>query len=219
MESPSCTSPFPNPDDAANCNSSLSEYGCNTNTRKFEEVAALYNTEMTSVYSGGLVYEYSEEGSKYGLVQINSPTSVTELPDFLALKTALAAQTDPAGTGGYNATGGASGCPAQSANWNVTGDALPAIPAGAAKLMKSGAGKGAGLSGKGSQNAGGTSTGTASAGSGAVTAVATGSASSSTSTSSGSAKSAGTQLQPMDRAPVLLGLFVAGMSFLGATLL
>jgi hypothetical protein len=219
MVSLSCTSPLPSPDDAANCESSLSEYGCNTNTRKFEEVAALYNTEMTSVYSGGLVYEYSEEGSKYGLVKIDSPTSVTELPDFLALKSALAAQADPAGTGGYNATGGASGCPAQSPNWDVSGDALPAIPAGAAKLMKSGAGKGAGLSGKGSQNAGGTSTGTASAGSGSVTAVATGSASSSTSTSSGSAKSAGTQLQPMDRAPLFLGLFVAGMSFVGATLL
>lgn len=49
----------------------LSEYGCNTNTRKFEEVKSLYGTDMTGVYSGGLVYEYSEEGSKYGLVKIN----------------------------------------------------------------------------------------------------------------------------------------------------
>jgi len=63
----------------------LSEYGCNTNTRKFEEVAALYNTEMTSVYSGGLVYEYSEEPNKFGLVSI-SGSSVTELPDFAALQ-------------------------------------------------------------------------------------------------------------------------------------
>lgn len=41
----------------------LSEYGCNTNPpRPFQEVQALYSTsEMASVYSGGLVYEYSEE--------------------------------------------------------------------------------------------------------------------------------------------------------------
>jgi Glucanosyltransferase len=32
---------------------SMSEYGCITNTRTFEEVAALYNTEMTGVFSGG----------------------------------------------------------------------------------------------------------------------------------------------------------------------
>lgn len=42
----------------------LSEYGCNINTRKFEEVAALYSTQMTAVYSGGLVYEYSQEASE-----------------------------------------------------------------------------------------------------------------------------------------------------------
>jgi hypothetical protein len=111
----------------------LSEYGCNTNTRKFEEVAALYNTEMTGVYSGGLVYEYSEEGSKYGLVTISGST-VKEGADFTALQTAFKGTTNPTGDGGYNSTGGASGCPAQSASWNVTSDALPAIPSAAADV-------------------------------------------------------------------------------------
>jgi hypothetical protein len=111
----------------------LSEYGCNTNTRKFQEVAALYNTEMTGVYSGGLVYEYSEEGSHYGLVTISGST-VTEGPDFAALQTAFKGTANPTGDGGYNSTGGASGCPAKSANWNVTGDALPAIPSAAAAV-------------------------------------------------------------------------------------
>ena len=45
---------------------SLSEYGCITNERKFEEVEALYNDEMTGVYSGGLVYEFSMEANNYG---------------------------------------------------------------------------------------------------------------------------------------------------------
>jgi hypothetical protein len=91
---------------------------------------ALYNTEMTGVYSGGLVYEYSEEGSNYGLVTINGMT-VTEGPDFAALQTAFKGTANPSGDGGYNSTGGASGCPAYSATWNVTNDVLPAIPSGA----------------------------------------------------------------------------------------
>ncbi|KAI7558038.1 1,3-beta-glucanosyltransferase, partial [Hortaea werneckii] len=37
----------------------LSEYGCITNKRQFNEVSALYSDKMTSVYSGGLVYEYA----------------------------------------------------------------------------------------------------------------------------------------------------------------
>jgi hypothetical protein len=192
----------------ANTHHSLSEYGCNTNTRKFEEVASLYSTQMTSVYSGGLVYEYSEEGSKYGLVTIVSSTSVTELADYTALQTAFKATANPTGDGGYNTTGGASGCPARSANWNVTGDSLPAIPSAAAALMKSGAGTGAGLTGAGSQNAGGTSTGTATAGSGSVAATST------------SKKSSAGKLQgPVDRSPIFVGCAVVAFTFLGAALL
>ncbi|KAG0652623.1 Glucan elongating glucanosyltransferase 1 [Hyphodiscus hymeniophilus] len=192
----------------------LSEYGCNTNTRKFEEVAALYNTEMTSVYSGGLVYEYSQESSNYGLVTI-SGSSVTERPDFSALQSAFKATANPTGDGGFNSTGGASGCPVKSANWNVSSDALPAIPSAAAAYMKKGAGSGPGLSGKGSQNSGGTSTGTATAGSGSVSAVATGSSSSGTSSKS----AAPLTVQPLNKAPMIIGFIVVGFSFLGATLL
>lgn len=169
---------------------------------------------MTSVYSGGLVYEYSEEGSKYGLVTI-SGSSVTEGNDFSALQSALSGTSNPSGDGGYNSTGGASGCPAQSSNWDVTGDSLPAIPSKAASYMKSGAGTGAGLTGAGSQNAGETSTGTATPGSGSVTAVATGTGSSSTSTK----KSAATALSPMDARPFIVSAIVVMFSFVGAALL
>ncbi|KAF7887582.1 hypothetical protein EAF00_009876 [Botryotinia globosa] len=192
----------------------LSEYGCNINTRAFEEVKSLYGTEMTAVYSGGLVYEYSEEGSKYGLVKIDGDT-VTDKDDFTALKSAFAGTANPTGDGGYSSTNKASDCPAQSSTWNVTSDGLPAIPSGAAELMKKGAGKGAGLTGAGSQNAGGTSTGTASAGSGSVTAVATG-ASSATGTSK---PSAGNSLSPMDKTPMILGGLIASLTFVGAALL
>jgi len=163
----------------------LSEYGCNTNTRNFEEVAALYNTEMTGVYSGGLVYEYSEEGNNYGLVTI-SGNSVTTDHDFNTLMAAYQNTSNPTGDGGYNSTGGASGCPVyEGQNWLVMNDSLPAIPAPAQKYFTQGAGTGPGLTGAGSQDAGTQSTGTASAGSGQVTPTSTASGSGSTSSAAG----------------------------------
>lgn len=130
----------------------LSEYGCNTNTRKFEEVAALYSDKMTSVYSGGLVYEYSEEGSNYGLVNIDG-NKVTPRPDYDALKSALEKTPNPQGDGGYNKTSGANACPAKDApNWDVdSNDLLPAMPAPAKKFFTDGPGKGPGFAGSGSQ--------------------------------------------------------------------
>jgi hypothetical protein len=41
---------------------------------------------MTPVFSGGLVYEYSEETSDYGLVVINSNGSAQLLPDYNTLQ-------------------------------------------------------------------------------------------------------------------------------------
>ncbi|KIX05497.1 1,3-beta-glucanosyltransferase gel1 [Rhinocladiella mackenziei CBS 650.93] len=192
----------------------LSEYGCNTNTRDFGEVEALYSTEMTGVYSGGLVYEYSQEPSNYGLVEINGD-SVTELPDFDALMSQFANTPNPEGDGGYNSTGGASGCPAYSEpNWLVKDDSLPAIPDGAKKYMTDGAGEGPGLSGPGSQNAGGASTGTASAGSGAPSQTG-GSGSSSSSTSNAAVST----VPEWSLAPLVCGAVIVMSTFLGAALL
>lgn len=171
---------------------------------------------MTSVYSGGLVYEYSEEGSGYGLVNI-SGTEVTTGDDFTALQKALKGTSNPSGDGNYNSTGGASGCPVKSSSWNVSSDALPAIPDKAKDYMTKGAGTGPGLTGDGSQNAGGTSTGTASAGSGQATA--TGSSSSASSTSSSSKSGAVTSLRPIDNAPLFVAGVAALCTFFGATLL
>lgn len=50
----------------------FSEYGCNkVLPRAFTEVQSLYGSEMTGVMSGGLVYEYSQEVSDFGLVTLN----------------------------------------------------------------------------------------------------------------------------------------------------
>lgn len=65
----------------------LSEFGCNQvkSSRPFTEIEAIYSTQMSSVFSGGLVYEYSNETNNYGLVQIDGD-KVTKLTDFENLK-------------------------------------------------------------------------------------------------------------------------------------
>lgn len=201
----------------------LSEYGCIKGDRTFEEVSALYNSEMTGVYSGGLVYEYSEEGSGYGLVTISGNT-VTEKSDFTALMNQLKANPAPSGDGGYKSNGSPSTCPATSSTWEVTeftGDELPAIPSGAVQYMSKGAGKGPGLSGSGSQNAGGASSGTATPGSGSATATASGASNtasgSSTSTSSGAASSL--SIPALGMAPFAMTAIVLVSTLLGAALL
>jgi hypothetical protein len=132
----------------------MSEYGCITNTRTFGEVAALYSDEMTAVFSGGLVYEYSNEGNGYGLVNISSSSTVVPTEQFTYLETAFANTTNPTGSGDASTSNASSTCPSQSDQWAVTTDALPVIPSAAAKFMTTGAGTGPGLDGAGSQNSG-----------------------------------------------------------------
>lgn len=61
----------------------FSEYGCNlVLPRVFSEVQTLYSPLMTGVLSGGLVYEYSQEVSNFGLVVINGNGTATLRVDF-----------------------------------------------------------------------------------------------------------------------------------------
>jgi hypothetical protein len=65
----------------------FSEYGCNKPTpRIFTEVPVLYGPLMSPVLSGGLVYEFSQEPSDYGLVTINTDGSANLLSDFDSLQ-------------------------------------------------------------------------------------------------------------------------------------
>lgn len=188
----------------------LSEYGCITNGRSFGEVEALMNSEMTGVYSGGLVYEYSDEGNGYGIVSI-SGDSVSEKSDFAAYATALSKNPAPTGDGGFTSTTNSQACPSADSDWLVSNTLLPAIPTGASKYMTSGAGDGPGLKGDGSQNAGGTSTGDAEPGSGS----ATGSAATGSSSGNAGAGSPG----PLDMGAFMVTGVVFFFSLVGTMLL
>lgn len=65
----------------------FSEYGCNNvYPRIFTEVPALYSPQMTPVFSGGLIYEYSEEPNNYGLVNLNDNGTVSLFKDYNTLQ-------------------------------------------------------------------------------------------------------------------------------------
>ena len=124
----------------------FSEFGCNlVQPRPFTEIQAIYSSQMTPVFSGGLVYEYSQETSNYGLVQING-NSVSLLQDFTNLKNEYAKTSSPAGNGGYKSSGNPSACPPNSTDF-VSWQSLPALPAQASQYITGGAGKALGNNG------------------------------------------------------------------------
>ncbi|KAK4251354.1 glycoside hydrolase [Corynascus novoguineensis] len=133
----------------------LSEYGCIDNPRDFGEIEALMHPNMTHVYSGGLMYEYSMEPNNFGIVKIKGGVDQTgereELDEFEAFAAALKKWPAPKDDGGYTKTSSASECPTKDANWDVESSVLPDIPPGALKFFEEGAGKGPGLDGPGSQ--------------------------------------------------------------------
>jgi hypothetical protein len=188
----------------------LSEYGCITNGRDFGEVQALMNPEMTGVYSGGLMYEYSEEGSGYGIVSIVGGT-VDEEAGFTKFASALSEWPAPTGDGGFTSTTNAVACPTQDADWLVDTTLLPAIPRGAVAYMQSGAGAGPGFASPGSQDAQGTSTGDASPDSGTSTDTPTG--------TSKDDSAAARLMSPVDTGPFVISGLLFFLTLAGTLLL
>ncbi|KAH9835945.1 glycoside hydrolase family 72 protein [Teratosphaeria destructans] len=131
----------------------LSEFGCNLNKRTWEEVGALYSSNMSVAYSGGLVYEYTIEANGYGLVELVNG-KVEPNDDFDRLKAAYEKTSNPSGNGGGRTQTTVPQCPPETDEWHVSTDKLPEMPKDAEKYLKDGAGKGPGLAGKGSQWAG-----------------------------------------------------------------
>ena len=120
-----------------------SEYGCNTpSPRIFTEVAAIYGPEMSDVFSGGVVYEYTQEPNNYGLANISTDGSITLLSDWYALKDQFY-KLDFKAIQGVKATG-ASPKPASCSSSLITSKGfnanftLPVLPPGAPEIIEKG---------------------------------------------------------------------------------
>lgn len=190
----------------------LSEYGCIKNRpRKFGEVGAMMSTEMSGVYSGGLLYEYSIEENDYGIVSIGKDDKVTTISEYNLFKTALSKNAAPTGDGGAASTTHSQACPTSASDWQVNPSLVPEMPSAAQKYMTKGAGDGPGLDGDGSQNKADSGTATAS-----VDAGTTGGSSSSSETSDSAAP---TMMAPMDLAPICVTGAAIIFTLFGALLL
>ncbi|KAI2627070.1 carbohydrate-binding module family 43 protein [Hypomontagnella submonticulosa] len=109
----------------------FAEYGCvdgvegDPPNRPFTEVAVLYGN-MTSVFSGGIVYEWFIAENGYGLVDIKDNT-VSPYPDFTSLSSQLAKVT-PSSTASsaYKPSNSAPACPTVGGTtWAAVASPLP----------------------------------------------------------------------------------------------
>ncbi|KAL7622199.1 1 3-beta-glucanosyltransferase gel4 [Parahypoxylon ruwenzoriense] len=109
----------------------FAEYGCiegidgGPTHRPFTEVAVLYGN-MTSVFSGGIVYQYFMSENNYGLVEVND-NSVSPYPDFTSLSSQLARVTPSiTASSAYTPTNSVPACPTVGGTtWAAVASPLP----------------------------------------------------------------------------------------------
>ncbi|QSZ36107.1 hypothetical protein DSL72_007232 [Monilinia vaccinii-corymbosi] len=121
----------------------FSEYGCNVPApRIFTEVPVLYGPLMTPVLSGGMVYEFSQETSNYGLVTINADGSAQLLSDYTTLQAQFNSLDVKSlqGQKAKNITTVAPKCdPSLITSKSFSNDwTIPDVPPGAADIIKNG---------------------------------------------------------------------------------
>ncbi|KAH9926519.1 Glucanosyltransferase-domain-containing protein [Amylocystis lapponica] len=109
----------------------FSEFGCNAVTpRTFQDIPTLYSSNMTGVWSGGIIYEYFEQENAYGLGTLSPDGSTfTTNQDFQNLKNQYSS-VSPANVSSSSYTPTISqpvSCPASNASWPVSTN-LPPTP-------------------------------------------------------------------------------------------
>ncbi|KAI1100644.1 carbohydrate-binding module family 43 protein [Jackrogersella minutella] len=111
----------------------FAEYGCiegvtgGATHRPFTEVAVLYGN-MTSVFSGGIVYEWFYSDNEYGLVSIDG-SSVSPYPDFTSLSSQLAKVTPSlTQSSAYKPSNTVPACPSVGGStWAAVASPLPPV--------------------------------------------------------------------------------------------
>ncbi|KAL5115094.1 1 3-beta-glucanosyltransferase gel4 [Pleosporales sp. CAS-2024a] len=108
----------------------FAEYGCiegisSPTERPFTEVAVLYGN-MTSVVSGGFVYEWFMGANNYGLVSLVNSATASSYPDFTSLSSQLA-KVSPSITqrSTYTPSNTPPACPTVDASWAAQASPLP----------------------------------------------------------------------------------------------
>lgn len=110
----------------------FAEYGCiegidgGPTHRPFTEVEVLYGN-MTSVFSGGIAYEWFMGANDYGLVELtDNDASVSPYPDFTSLQSQLAS-VSPSTTmkSNYKPSNTAPACPTVASSWQAESSPLP----------------------------------------------------------------------------------------------
>lgn len=120
----------------------FSEYGCiEPKPRYWNETHSIYGDDMYPVFSGGVVYEYTEEENGYGLVKVDDG-KLSILGDFNRLKTQFASldwesvQSQQPGSSSKEATS----CKSSLIKEDGFGSnfTLPEVPPGVQKLINNG---------------------------------------------------------------------------------
>ncbi|CAM9021247.1 unnamed protein product [Wickerhamomyces anomalus] len=116
----------------------FSEYGCNeVKPREFTEVAALYGSDMTDVWSGGIVYMYFQEANDYGLVSIDGD-EVKTLDDYSNYKSEILRVSPTSATSSAaSASAHQLSCPTEDKNWKASTDLPPTPDDGLCSCMES----------------------------------------------------------------------------------
>lgn len=106
----------------------FSEYGCNeVQPRKFTDIATLFSSEMTDVWSGGIVYMYFEEANEYGLVSVDG-SSVSTMADYKYYSSEInAVSPSSASASSASAAAKTMECPATGSAWKAN-PSLPPTP-------------------------------------------------------------------------------------------
>ncbi|KAG5438295.1 hypothetical protein PCANB_002783 [Pneumocystis canis] len=111
----------------------FSEYGCNIvngnlGVRTFKQIQYIYSRYMTSVFSGGIVYEWFQGENSYGLVDLLNDGTISPRKDYLNLKMQLnLLKSSPPDNLGDRPTFSSPQCPSINEYWSAS-TSLPPVP-------------------------------------------------------------------------------------------